>query len=165
MDVVLAAGLRTVTWSSLNVDSFFQNISAALAEFQSLNKKARIMCGLYSPVCMATHQRYKTCMNVASHPSSKPCRRHYFWSCHLELLGLRTPSYPMQRSGLLVYKHLKLLSLLQTQCQAGQEVLRVCSGKVEEAVKELISLLRQTAVLPEVLQSESEETAKSKSGM
>ena len=40
----------------------------------------------------------------------------------------------------------------------------MCSGKVDEAVKELLDLLRQEAILPKVLQSDSEDMVKSKSG-
>ena len=54
--------------------------------------------------------------------------------------------------------------IFQAQCESGQGVLSVCSRKVEEAVKELICLLRHAALLPTVLPSDSEEIVKSKNG-
>ena len=41
----------------------------------------------------------------------------------------------------------------------------MCSGKVEEAVKDLIGRLRHTAMLPIILPSDSEGMVKSKSGL
>jgi dynein heavy chain len=55
------------------------------------------------------------------------------------------------------------LSHSQAQCRVGVEVLISCSSKVEEAVKELIQLLRNTAVLPTAAPTDSEDMAKSKS--
>ena len=45
------------------------------------------------------------------------------------------------------------------------EVLRTCSGKIEEAVKELLCMLRSTALLPTPAPNDSEDMAKSKSGI
>ena len=54
---------------------------------------------------------------------------------------------------------------LQVHCTAGVDVLRTCSAKVEEAVKELLHMLRTTALLPSLTPMDSEDMAKSKSGM
>ena len=43
-------------------------------------------------------------------------------------------------------------------------VLQTCSGKVEEAVKELLHLLRSKALLPTTSPTDSEDLAKSKTG-
>lgn len=44
------------------------------------------------------------------------------------------------------------------------EVLQTCSGKVEEAVRELLHLLRCKALLPTTSPADSEDLAKSKTG-
>ena len=43
-------------------------------------------------------------------------------------------------------------------------MLRGCSSKAEDAVKELLDLLRSTACLPSLSLSDPEETIKSKKG-
>ena len=44
------------------------------------------------------------------------------------------------------------------------QMLRGCSSKAEDAVKELLDLLRSTACLPSLSLSDPEETIKSKKG-
>ena len=39
VDVALAVGLRSVTWSSLNIEAFFHKISTTLQEFKTFNKQ------------------------------------------------------------------------------------------------------------------------------
>lgn len=39
VDMALAVGLHSVTWSSLNIQAFFQKVSVALQEFQIFNKQ------------------------------------------------------------------------------------------------------------------------------
>ena len=39
VDIALAAGLHSVTWSSLNIQAFFRKVSFALQEFQTFNKQ------------------------------------------------------------------------------------------------------------------------------
>ena len=43
VDMALAAGLRAVTWSSLNIQTFFQSVSSALQEFKTFNKKVCVI--------------------------------------------------------------------------------------------------------------------------
>ena len=47
-------------------------------------------------------------------------------------------------------------------CKAGASFLRGCSEKVEDAVKELLQLIRSTAPLPQVNSFDSDEIIKSK---
>lgn len=56
------------------------------------------------------------------------------------------------------------LSQSKSRCEAGTLVLKAASKKVEDAVKELIALLRSTACLPTQHSFDTEETAKSKKG-
>ena len=39
VDVAMAMGLRSITWSSLNIHSFFHQVSATLKEFETFNKQ------------------------------------------------------------------------------------------------------------------------------
>jgi len=47
---------------------------------------------------------------------------------------------------------------------AGMQVLRGCSARAEDAVKEVLCLLQSSACLPSLNLSDSEEIAKSKRG-
>ena len=53
----------------------------------------------------------------------------------------------------------------QVHCTAGVDVLHTCSAKVEEAVKELLHMLRSTALLPRLTTMDSEDMAKSNTGI
>ena len=56
-------------------------------------------------------------------------------------------------------------SFLPQSCSdSGAQLFRGCSSKAEEAVKELLDLLRSTAYLPCPSLSDPEETIKSKKG-
>ena len=52
----------------------------------------------------------------------------------------------------------------QSCSDTGMQMLRGCSSKAEDAVKELLDLLRSTACLPSLSLSDPEETIKSKKG-
>ena len=54
---------------------------------------------------------------------------------------------------------------MQAHCEAGVRVLNRCSAKVEEAVKELLHMLRSSAMLPSPAPTDSEDIAKGKSGV
>ena len=58
----------------------------------------------------------------------------------------------------------EFLSKAQTRCSQGTELLIANSRKVEDAVKEMLLLLTQTANLPTIHQFDSDETIKSKKG-
>lgn len=53
----------------------------------------------------------------------------------------------------------------QATCKAGVEVLQTCSGKVEEAVKELLHMIRSAALFPSPSPTDSDDIAKSKAGV
>ena len=56
------------------------------------------------------------------------------------------------------------LSEARQRCEAGANSLKALSKKVEDSVKELITLLRSSASLPTIHNFDSDETAKSKKG-
>ena len=58
----------------------------------------------------------------------------------------------------------EFLSKAQVRCGQGAELLIANSRKVEDAVKEMVLLLRSTANLPTIHQFDSDETVKSKKG-
>ena len=59
----------------------------------------------------------------------------------------------------------EFLSKAHTRSQVGTELLVASSRKVEDAVKELLVLLRSTANLPSIHECDADETVKSKKGV
>ena len=58
----------------------------------------------------------------------------------------------------------QFLSKAQARSHQGTHLLTACSRKVEDAVKEMLVLLKSTATLPTIHDFDSEETIKSKKG-
>lgn len=58
----------------------------------------------------------------------------------------------------------EFINKAHSRCQQGTELLIANSGKVEDAVKEMLVLLRSNANLPTIHEFDSDETIKSKKG-
>ena len=58
----------------------------------------------------------------------------------------------------------QFLSQARSRSEAGTQVLRGCSRKVEEAAREMMELLRGSAALPVIRTFDSDETRKNKKG-
>lgn len=86
------------------------------------------------------------------------------WTIDSFLVTSQVVGLPKLSSCILFTMVLYIYVYEQATCQTGVEVLHTSSGKVEEAVKELLHMIRSAALLPTPSPTDSEDIAKSKTG-
>lgn len=126
----MGAGLVHVTWASLNVNNFLQNVEEAIAKFERFTKQV---------------------LDI--------------YECRIQAnLATMSSTHLLSLPGSETWTTDEFLSKALSRSHQGTELLIANSRKVEDAVKEMLVLLRSTANLPTVHEFDSDETIKSKKG-
>lgn len=149
VDYAMTPGLNQLTWTSLNAEKFLHKVEASISQFERVTKQvwhsiSTYLCGDVVIMCcgmqvMDLHEcRIQANLNI------------------------------MSRTLLLTLPHNEAWStahfLQEALCHSGTggNILATCSKKVEESVKELLDLLRNTAAVPTIHPYDSEETVRAK---
>ena len=149
VDHAMTPGLNQLTWTSLNVGPFLQKVETSISQFERLTKQ--VLCYYMSETVPITILQLYTLQVMDLYE----CRIKANLSIMSRTLLLTLPQNEAWTTA-------HFLQEASAHSEAGGNVLSSCSKKVEDAVKELLELLRNTAATPTINSFDSEEIARSK---